>query len=73
MESQNTVAKSLERTSETISETILAVMDKLAGKQSDLKLSFQDLTLEVGVVKAKVNGAVVLDVVYSKGTEEQAP
>jgi hypothetical protein len=48
-------------------------MDKLAGKQSDLKLSFQDLTLEVGVVKAKVNGAVVLDVVYSKGTEEQAP
>lgn len=70
MESQNAMAKSIEKTSETISETILAVIDKLAGKQSDLKLSFQDLTLEFGMVKAKVNGAIVLDVVYSKGAEE---
>jgi hypothetical protein len=70
MESQNTMGKSLEKTSETISETILAVLDKLAGKQSDLKLSFQDLTLELGMVKAKVNGAVVLDIVYSKEAEK---
>jgi hypothetical protein len=47
-------------------DTILAVMDKLAGKESDIKLSFEDLTLDVGMFKAKINGSIVLDVVYSK-------
>jgi hypothetical protein len=49
-----------------LGDTIIAVLDKLAGKQSDLKLSFEDLTLDAGVFKARVNGAVVLDIVMAK-------
>ena len=52
------------KTSEDVGETITKLIDKLAGKESDIKLSFQDLTLEMGVVKAKLNGSIVLDVVY---------
>lgn len=50
--------------SEEFSDTLLKVIDKLAGKESDIKLSFQDLTLEVGMMKAKLNGSIVLDVQY---------
>jgi len=45
-------------------ETIIKLIDKLAGKGSDIKLSFQDLTLEAGMLKAKLNGSIVLDVLY---------
>jgi hypothetical protein len=50
--------------SEDMGDTLLKLIDKLAGKESDIKLSFQDLTLDMGVVKAKLNGSVILDVVY---------
>ena len=49
---------------EDFGDTILKLVDKLAGKGSDIKLSFQDLTFEVGMIKAKVNGSIVLDVMY---------
>jgi hypothetical protein len=62
----NKASGSMERTAETIGDTIIAVLDKLAGKQSDLKLSFEDLTLDTGVMKARVNGAIVLDLVMAK-------
>jgi len=52
------------KASEDFGDTLIKLVDKLAGKGSDLKLSFQDLTLEVGMVKAKLNGSVVLDVLY---------
>jgi hypothetical protein len=52
------------KSSEDFSDTLLKVIDKLAGKESDIKLSFEDLTLEVGMLKAKLNGSVVLDVQY---------
>ena len=52
------------KTSDDFGDTLLKLIDKLAGKESDIKLSFQDLTLEVGMVKAKLNGSVVLDVQY---------
>ena len=58
--------RNLEKATHNMSDTLLAVIDKLAGKESDLKLSFQDLTLEVGMVKARLNGSIVLDIVYSK-------
>jgi hypothetical protein len=58
-------SKSMERGAETMGDTVIAVLDRLAGKKSDLKLSFEDLTLDVGMMKAKVNGAVVLDIVYA--------
>ena len=45
-------------------ETLAQLVDKLAGKRSDVKLSFQNLTLEIGMVKAKLNGSVVLDILY---------
>jgi hypothetical protein len=50
--------------SEEVSDTLLKLIDKLAGKGSDIKLSFQDLTLDMGIVKAKINGSVVLDILY---------
>jgi hypothetical protein len=45
-------------------ETITKLIDKLAGKGSDIKLSFQDLTLDAGMLKVKLNGSIVLDVLY---------
>ena len=54
----------MSKTSEDFGDTLLKLIDKLAGKESDIKLSFQDLTLEVGMVKAKLNGSIVLDVQY---------
>jgi hypothetical protein len=50
--------------SEEMSDTLIKLIDKLAGKGSDVKLSFQDLTLDMGMVKAKINGSIVLDVLY---------
>lgn len=47
-----------------IGETIIKLIDKLAGKGSDIKLSFQDLILEAGILKAKLNGSIVLDILY---------
>jgi hypothetical protein len=50
--------------SEDMSDTLLKLIDKLAGKGSDIKLSFQDLTLDMGMVKAKINGSIILDILY---------
>jgi hypothetical protein len=52
------------KSSEDMGDTLLKLIDKLAGKGSDIKLSFQDLTLDLGMVKAKLNGSIVLDVLY---------
>lgn len=51
-------------TVEGYGETLAQLIDKLAGKGSDVKLSFQNLTLEIGMLKAKLNGSVVLDILY---------
>jgi len=73
MEKNNNIAEKtahgMEKTAETMANTLLAIIDKLAGKESDLKLSFEDLTLDVGLMKAKLNGAIILDIVYSKEAE----
>ncbi len=62
----NKASESMARTAETMGDTIIAVLDRLAGKKSDLKLSFEQLTLDTGVMKATINGAIVLDVVMAK-------
>ena len=49
---------------EDMGDTLLKLIDKLAGRESDIKLSFQDLTLDLGMVKAKLNGSIVLDILY---------
>jgi hypothetical protein len=66
MEKNEKLSHSIRGTAETLSDTVIAVLDRLAGKKSDIKLSFEDLTLETGIMKAKVNGAIVLDVVYAQ-------
>ena len=63
------VSESMQNAAGTLGDTIVAVLDKLAGKQSDIKLSFEDLTLDAGVFKARLNGAVVLDIVMAKEAE----
>ena len=57
------------KTPEDLGDTLVKLIDKLAGRESDIKLSFHDLTLAVGGVKAILNGSIVLDVLYV--TEEQ--
>ncbi len=52
------------KTSEDMGDTLIKLIDKLAGKESDIKLSFQDLTLDLGMIKANLNGSIVLDVIY---------
>ena len=47
-------------------DTLIKLIDKLAGKESDIKLSFEDLTLDTGMIKTKLNGSIVLDVIYVK-------
>mgnify|MGYP001214834420 FL=1 len=42
--------KAIEQATHTMADTVLAVIDKLAGKESDIKLSFEDLTLDLGMV-----------------------
>ncbi len=59
-------SESMQRTAETMGDTIVAVLDRLAGTQSDVKLSFEELTFDTGVLKATINGAIVLDVVMAK-------
>ena len=54
-------------------DTVIAVLDRLAGKKSDLKLSDQELTLDTGIVKATFNGAVVLDVGYASNVDAASP
>ena len=62
----NKASESIQRTAETMGDTIIAVLDRLAGKKSDLRLSFEQLTLDTGVMKATVNGAIVLDIVMAQ-------
>jgi hypothetical protein len=62
-------ANRAEKTISTLAEVMLTVMDKLAGTQSDVKLEFRDLTLETGIVKAKMSGAVVVSLIYAKEAE----
>lgn len=67
--SMGKASESMERATETMGDTIIAVLDKLAGKQSDVKLKFENLSLDAGVFKATMNGAVVLDIVMAKEAE----
>ena len=53
------------KTPEDFGDTLLKIVEKLSGKESDLRLTFQDLTLEIGMMKAKLNGSVLLDVVFA--------
>jgi hypothetical protein len=64
-------AHSVAKMVDNMGNTVVTILDKLAGKESDVKLSFQDLTLEMGMMKARLNGAIVLDIVYAKEAESE--
>jgi hypothetical protein len=59
------------KSSEDMGDSLLKLIDKLAGKESDIKLSFQDLTLDLGMVKATLNGSIVLDILYPTETSKK--
>jgi hypothetical protein len=59
------------KSSEDMGDSLLKLIDKLAGKGSDIKLSFQDLTLDLGMVKATLNGSIVLDILYPTETSKK--
>jgi hypothetical protein len=61
----------MSKSPEDMGDTLLKLVDKLAGKGSDIKLSFQDLTLDMGIVKAKINGSIVLDILYVQETPKK--
>jgi hypothetical protein len=60
----NLVKAKLSETMKGMGETLAQLIDKLAGKGTNLKLTFDDLTLEWAGLKTKLNGAIVLDILY---------
>ncbi len=54
-------------TSRTIAPLTVAFITPVSSVSS-WKLSFEELTLDTGVMKATVNGAIVLDVIMAKQT-----
>ncbi len=50
---------------EGFNSTLMKLIDKLAGKESDLKLTFHDLTLEMGTMKANLDGSAVFDLSFA--------
>jgi hypothetical protein len=69
METMQKTQKTMERTAQTMGNTLVEVIDKLSGTKSGLKLSFQNLTLETGILKASMNGAVVLEAIMAQEIE----
>ena len=53
------------KATEDFGDSLLKVIEKLAGKESDVRLTFENLTLEMGMVTTKINGSVVLDIVFA--------
>ncbi len=66
-------AHGMAETAKTLANIVVEVMDEVAGKQSSVKLSFEDLTLELPMTKARINGAIVLDLVFAKEAEASGP
>ncbi len=62
--------ESVKSSAETMSDTIVSVLDRIAGKESDIKLTFQDLEFDTGVFKAKLSGSIILDIVMAKEPEK---
>ena len=52
--------------SEKIAGTISEIIEKLAGKGSDLVLTFEDLTIDFAGKPVKITGSIKVDVHYVK-------
>ena len=51
--------------SENLRRALVRFMDKLVGEERHAKLTFNELTLEMGKLKTKLNGFLVLDVEFA--------
>ncbi len=47
-----------------LAEALAQLIDKLAGKGTNLQLTFRELTLETAGMKTKLNGSITLDILY---------
>lgn len=56
--------KLAEATIKGLGETLAQLIDKLAGKGTNLQVTFKDLKLEWAGMKTTLNGAIVLDILY---------
>ncbi len=68
----NRTSDMVQQTAETVGDTIVTVLDKLAGKKSELRLNFEDLTLDLGMgMKARMNGSISVELEYASETESK--
>ena len=58
------MVKHLSETMKGLGETLAQLIDKLAGKGTNLQLTFKDLTLEWAGMKTKLNGTITFDILY---------
>ena len=58
------MVKKMAETMKGLGESMALLIEKLAGKGSSVELSFKDLTLEIAGLKTKLNGSVMLDILY---------
>ncbi|RLE58460.1 MAG: hypothetical protein DRN53_08290 [Thermoprotei archaeon] len=53
-----------------IAEAISTIIEKLAGRGSDLVLTLEDLTLDIAGRAIKISGKIRLDVTYVRESKE---
>jgi hypothetical protein len=53
---------------QNFAQNLAPIMDRLAGTQSNVRLTFEDLMLDTGTMKAKMSGSINFEVTY---TEDQ--
>jgi hypothetical protein len=53
---------------QNFTQNLMPIMDRLAGTQSNVRLTFEDLMLDTGTMKAKMSGSINFEVTY---TDEQ--
>jgi hypothetical protein len=56
------LAEPQRKTADTVGDTALAVMDKLAGEGNNLKMDFNGFTVGFGGLEATVDGAIKVEV-----------
>ena len=60
---------------QSFAQSLAPIMDRLAGTQSNVRLTFEDLMLDTGNMKAKMSGSINFEVTYTdaeKGMSKQA-
>ncbi len=60
---------------QNFAQNLAPIMDRLAGTQSNVRLTFEDLMLDTGNMKAKMSGSINFEVSYTdavKGMSKQA-